>query len=65
MNPAIPDQIKRGEFGPLHDWLRDNIYQHGRKFTASELAERVTGQPLNITPYIDYLKTKYGELYTL
>jgi carboxypeptidase Taq len=64
-NPAIPDQIRRGEFSPLHEWLRENIYQHGRKFTASELVERVTGQPLTITPYIDYLKTKYGELYRL
>ena len=64
-NPAIPDQIGRGEFAPLHGWLRENIYQHGRKFTASELVERVTGQPLTIAPYINYLKTKYGELYKL
>ncbi len=64
-NPSVPDEIRRGEFGTLHGWLRENIYQHGRKFTASELVERVTGQPLTITPYIDYLKAKYGELYTL
>ena len=64
-NPGVPDEIQQGEFGTLHGWLRENIYQHGRKFTASELVERVTGQPLTITPYIDYLKAKYGELYRL
>lgn len=64
-HPEIPGQIRQGEFGTLHGWLRENIYRHGRKFTASELVERVTGQPLTIDPYISYLKTKYGELYTL
>jgi len=49
----------------LHGWLRDNIYQHGRKFTSPELAERATGRPLHIAPYIEYLRGKYGELYAL
>ena len=36
-HPAIPAEIARGEFGTLHGWLRENIYQHGAKFTAAEL----------------------------
>ena len=63
--PAIPDQIRQGEFGTLRAYLQENIYRHGRKFTASELVERVTGSPLTIEPYIRYLRTKYGELYAL
>ena len=63
--PSIPDEIRRGEFGTLHGWLKDAIYRHGRKFTAAELTERVTGGPLSVEPYIRYLKTKYGELYDL
>lgn len=62
-HPAIPDEIGQGQFATLHNWLRDNIYQHGSKFTANELIERVTGGPLTITPYINYLKQKFGELY--
>jgi carboxypeptidase Taq len=64
-HPDIPNQIRQGEFGTLHTFLRENIYQHGRKFTASELVQRVTGSPLTIEPYITYLRTKYGELYSL
>ncbi len=64
-HPEIPQQIGRGQFETLHSWLRDNIYRHGRKFTASELIERVTGSPLRIEPYIAYLRSKYGELYKL
>lgn len=64
-HPEISDQIARGQFDTLHRWLKDNIYTHGSKFTASEITERVTGGPLNIGPYIQYLKTKYGALYNL
>ena len=64
-HPAIPSQIGQGEFGTLHGWLKENIYQHGSKFTANELIERITGQPLTIAPYIRYLRRKFGELYTL
>lgn len=63
-HPEIPTQVVSGEFSTLHDWLTSNIYQHGAKFTASELLERVTGGPLSIAPYINYLKTKYQSLYS-
>jgi carboxypeptidase Taq len=64
-HPEIPDEIEKGQFGTLLGWLKENIYQHGYKFTPNELVERATGGPLRIEPYIDYLQTKYGELYKL
>jgi carboxypeptidase Taq len=64
-HPQIPSEIEAGEFGTLHSWLRENIYQHGRRYTAAELVERVTGQPLTVAPLIRYLREKYGALYDL
>ncbi len=64
-HPSIPAEMRRGEFVTLHDWLRDNIYRYGRTFTAAELAERVTGGPLRVEPYIRYLREKYSALYAL
>jgi carboxypeptidase Taq len=64
-HPEIGQQITEGEFGTLHEWAKENIYRHGSKFTANELVERITGGPLRIEPYIDYLRGKYGELYRL
>ncbi len=64
-HPEIPGEIEQGKFDTLHGWLKENIYQHGAKFTTSELVERVTGGPMSIEPYIRYLRTKYGELYRL
>jgi carboxypeptidase Taq len=64
-HPEIPDELGQGRFGALHGWLKENIYRHGRKFTAPEIVERATGSPLTIEPYLRYLKTKYGELYKI
>lgn len=64
-HPAIPDEIGRGEFGTLHGWLRENIYQHGAKFTPEELLQRVTGGALRTGPYLDYLWNKFQPLYGL
>jgi carboxypeptidase Taq len=64
-HPGIKDEIRAGQFGTLHGWLKANIYHHGRKFTAAQLVQRVTGQPMSIAPYIRYLRTKFGELYDL
>lgn len=64
-HPEITSEIEAGKFGTLHDWLKENIYQHGSKYTAPELIERVTGGPLRIEPYIHYLRSKYGALYSL
>ncbi len=64
-HPEIPDEISQGKFDTLLTWLTENIYQHGRKFTTTELVERITGGPISVDPYIHYLRHKYEELYNL
>lgn len=61
----LDDQIRRGEFGALLNWLRMNIHRFGAKFEPQELVERVTGEKINPAPYLRYLKSKYGEIYGL
>ncbi|MCC6349394.1 MAG: carboxypeptidase M32 [Candidatus Eisenbacteria bacterium] len=63
--PAIPAEIEQGRFGSLHDWLRENVYQHGAKFPPDELVRRATGAPMSLEPYLDYLWGKYQPLYGL
>jgi carboxypeptidase Taq len=64
-HPDIPREIAGGEFRTLHSRLRDNVYQHGGKFTPNHLIERATGAAMSITPYFDYLRKKYAALYRL
>ncbi|MCY3835805.1 MAG: carboxypeptidase M32 [Anaerolineaceae bacterium] len=64
-HPEIPDEIRRGEYGTLHEWLRANIYTHGAKFTPKELLQRVTGEDLRVAPLVAYLQQKFGAIYGL
>jgi carboxypeptidase Taq len=61
--PNIPDAIETGNFTILRDWLQTHIYQHGRKFTAAETIERVTGEPISIQPLMSYFYDKYTKIY--
>jgi carboxypeptidase Taq len=64
-HPDIPREIAKGEFRTLHGWLRERLYQHGRKFEPTEAVMRATGGPMSTKPYLAYLRAKYGELYRL
>jgi carboxypeptidase Taq len=63
---AIPDldaQMEAGELHELADWLRDNLYSLGRKFTPKETIERITGSPtIDPEPYLAYLREKASAL---
>lgn len=63
--PDLDDQISRGEFHSLLDWLRTNIHQYGAKYEPQELVQRVTGSKIDPNPYLRYLNKKYGEIYSL
>ena len=56
--PEIDAQIAAGDFGPLRDWLRENIHRHGRKYDSRELLRRATGEELNVEPWLEYLEGK-------
>jgi carboxypeptidase Taq len=64
-HPEISSEIAQGHCITLHNWLKDKIYQHGCKYTATELIRGVTGANLRIDPFIRYIQRKYGQLYTL
>jgi carboxypeptidase Taq len=57
--------FERGEFLPLRDWLRAKIHSQGHRYTAAELVERVTGQPLRHEPLVRHLQEKFSALYGL
>jgi len=68
INNAIPDldrQMARGEFGALLAWLRTNIHEHGRRYTAGELIERISGRPLGPEPLMRHLESRIRPAYGL
>ncbi len=59
----LDDQFARGEFLPLRQWLGEKIHWQGRRWSAAELVERVTGKPLGPEPLMEHLRAKLGPLY--
>jgi carboxypeptidase Taq len=62
-HPDRDEQIRRGDFGPLLQWLREHVHRYGRKYEPQELVARVTGSKIDPEPYLRYLEAKYGEIY--
>ena len=61
-NRALPDlnqSIAQGEFGALFDWLRQNIWQHGSRFTTEQLITQATGEPLSSRYFRSHLEARY------
>jgi carboxypeptidase Taq len=63
--PDLADQFRQGKFDELLNWLVTNIHRHGKKYKPQELVQMVTGSKIDSTPYIRYLKDKFGEIYNL
>ncbi len=61
----LEGQLAAGEFAPLLDWLHEHVHRHGRKLTPDELVERATGRPIEVGPWIAYVREKFGGLYGL
>jgi carboxypeptidase Taq len=63
--PDTESNIAKGNFAPIKDWLNEKIHRPGRLYTPQELVRRVTGEALNAGYFVDYLKSKYSEIYGL
>jgi len=63
--PDLDDRIRAGDLGTLLEWLRANIHRHGMRYRPDELCRQVTGQPLAIEPFMDYVNAKFRPIYGL
>lgn len=61
--PDRDDQMARGEFSNILNWLRTRIHAHGRRYRAGELCEKITGKPLTHDPLMRHLEAKVNAVY--
>ncbi|MGZ0747838.1 carboxypeptidase M32 [Haloparvum sp. AD34] len=61
----LEGKIAEGDFDDLHEWLADNVHQHGSRYETNELVKRATGDDFSADAFVDYVDEKYGELYDL
>ncbi len=51
--------IRSGNTAKIKDWLTEHIYKHGSVYTPKELMKRVTGEEVQSTYLLEYLREKY------
>ena len=56
---------KNGDLAPINAWLCEHIWQYGCLYKPAELLERVFETPFDPKYYLDYLETKFTEIYEL
>lgn len=60
--PGVQKGLDTGDYAPLHGFMRDNVWRHGRAATPAETLERVAGGPLDVAPYLADLEDKVARL---
>ncbi|HEU5477287.1 MAG TPA: carboxypeptidase M32 [Gaiellaceae bacterium] len=58
--PGLDEQVGRGDFAPLRDWLGEHVHALGRRYSPQETLRRATGSSLAAQPYLDYLRRTYA-----
>jgi carboxypeptidase Taq len=62
MRRALPDldaRLAAGDIAPVFDWLRDQIWSQGCRWTTDELAHRASGEALNPAHFKAHLEARY------
>ena len=54
----LEDEIRRGEFGGLLSWIRNNIHRLGQRYSAEEIIEKATGKGLDASAFFRHLDRK-------
>ena len=56
-------QISKGNFTNIKQWMIKNVHSHGNLHSPPELIKIISGKPINVTPFLNYLSKKYSQLY--
>lgn len=63
--PDLENWIREGRFQSIRKWLGQKIHVKGKLLSTEALMKEVTGETLNPSYFIAYLKNKYHEIYRL
>jgi carboxypeptidase Taq len=61
--PNWRKHLTKGNFKDVKQWLVRNIHSRGNLYDPADLIKKITGNELNVKPYLNYLESKYSKLY--
>ena len=57
--------LEKGELIKIKQWLAEKIHKHGKLLEPAEIMKQVTGEDINPDYLIEYLESKYKEIYKI
>jgi carboxypeptidase Taq len=63
--PDLDERIASGDLRSLVHWLREKIHRLGAIYEPAVLIERITGNPLDPSYFVQYVMRKYRDIYRL
>ncbi|MEM6050040.1 carboxypeptidase M32 [Erwinia sp. P7711] len=57
--PQVNELLREGNLEPVFEWLQQNIWQHGSRFSTRQLIENATGEDLNPAYFRQHLENRY------
>ena len=58
-------EVEKGNVKAVTEWLQRNVFSIASINTPQQWLTKITGEPLNVSYYLDYLEEKYSALYNL
>ena len=63
--PLWHQELEKGNFTPVKDWLAQNVHSLGNLYDPPELIKKIVKKELTVEPYLKYLNEKYAKIYKL
>jgi carboxypeptidase Taq len=61
--PQYREEIKAGNINLITAWLAESVHSQGNLQDPLDLIKKVTGDSINVKPFLRYLNEKYSKLY--
>ncbi len=61
----VDTAVRSGELSCIADWLKEHVFSIASLSTPDEWIRAITGEPLDVSYYLDYLEEKFKALYLL
>lgn len=63
--PDFDELLQQGDLAPIKEWLTKNIHQYGKSKEPLEILKDTTGEGVNPRYLIEYLESKYRNVYRI
>jgi len=61
--PNWAGQMEKGDFHSIKQWLTTNVHTYGNLYDPIPLLKKISGQEINVKPFVDYLNAKFSKIY--